>query len=110
MKAKEIELIEGLINEQHEELLDKWQNKTITVGDAVSVKFEKLKEAKEIIANYKQKIIEQPSEEKIQKLIDKKLKESNLLQHERHRKTKIIVEMKMREIYLFGFNECLNNN
>lgn len=51
--------------------------------------------------------MEQPNEKEIQKLIDKKLKESDVLQNERFRKTRMIVEMKMREMYLTGFNQCL---
>lgn len=53
--------------------------------------------------------MEQPNEKEIEKLIAKKLKESDLLQNERFRKTRMIVEMKMREMYLIGFNQCLEH-
>ncbi len=54
--------------------------------------------------------METPSEDKIKQIIDKKLKESELLQNPRERKTRIIVEILMKEMYLTGFNQCLIKN
>lgn len=52
----------------------------------------------------------QPNEKEIEKLIAKKLKESDLLQNPRNHKTRIIVEMKLREMYHTGFNKCIEVN
>jgi hypothetical protein len=52
--------------------------------------------------------MKQPDEKHIEKLIATKLKASDLLQNPRNRKTRIIVEMKMREMYLTGFNNALS--
>jgi len=53
--------------------------------------------------------MKQPDEKEIEKLISRKLKESDLLQNPRNRKTRIIIEMKMREMYHCGFNTALES-
>lgn len=53
-----------------------------------------------------EKKINQPDEKVITKLIVRKLQESDLFQNHRNRKTRMIVEMKMREMYLTGYNNA----
>lgn len=56
------------------------------------------------------KITKSINEELIKKLINRKITESDLLQNPRNKKTRMIVESKMREMYHFGWNNCIKAN
>lgn len=54
--------------------------------------------------------MEQPKEELIDKIINEKLKHDEFWRNPRNKKTRIVVEMLMRECYLTGFNSSTDKH